>query len=261
MQPLSSCLLLGAIACTSVSALGQTIVLTDSSPYTQNFDGLSAQAGSTTNNLALPGWYMTETGGGARDNERYAVDTGGANTGDTYSYGAAGATDRALGGLQSGTLIPSFGAAFTNATGSTITGLEIAYTGEQWRLGTADRTDQLSFQYSLDTASLTTGTWTDVGGLTFVTPDTVTAGAKNGNAAADRTYLAATIGGLSIADGTTFWVRWRDENASGADDGLAVDDFSVKPVFAIPEPSTYALVLGVLAVGPVVLLRRRVRSR
>ena len=65
MQPLSSCLLLGAIACTSVSALGQTIVLTDSSPYTQNFDGLSAQAGSTTNNLALPGWYMTETGGEA----------------------------------------------------------------------------------------------------------------------------------------------------------------------------------------------------
>ena len=34
---------------------------------------------------------MTETGGGARDNEQYGVDTGGSNTGDTYSYGAAAA--------------------------------------------------------------------------------------------------------------------------------------------------------------------------
>ena len=37
---------------------------------------------------------MTETGGGARDNEQYAVDTGGSTTGDTYSYGAAASTER-----------------------------------------------------------------------------------------------------------------------------------------------------------------------
>src|SRR5262245_42656628 len=89
------------------------------SAYTQNFDTLSNTAGSTTNNLTIPGWVMTETGGGARDNEQYAVDTGSSTTGDTYSYGAAAATDRALGGLRSGTLIPNFGAAFTNNTGAT----------------------------------------------------------------------------------------------------------------------------------------------
>src|SRR5664279_1009319 len=88
------------------------------SAYTQNFDALGNVAGSTTN-LTLPtGWAITETGGGARDNEQYAVDTGSSNTGDIYSYGAAGSTDRALGGLRSGTLIPLFGAEFSNNTGA-----------------------------------------------------------------------------------------------------------------------------------------------
>ncbi|HEY4597112.1 MAG TPA: hypothetical protein VIJ02_11965, partial [Thermoanaerobaculia bacterium] len=77
-----------AAQCVSLTTLG--------SAYTQNFDTLSNTAGSTTNVLSIPGWFMTETGGGARDNEQYAVDTGGSTTGDTYSYGAAASTERAL---------------------------------------------------------------------------------------------------------------------------------------------------------------------
>jgi uncharacterized repeat protein (TIGR01451 family) len=210
-----------AAQCVSLTTLG--------SAYTQNFDTLSNTAGSTTNNLTIPGWFMTETGGGARDNEQYGVDTGGSTTGDTYSYGAAASTERALGGLQSGTLIPNFGACFTNNTGSTITNLAVAWTGEEWRLGTAARTDQLNFEYSLNATDLVTGTWTNVVALDFVTPDTVTTGAKNGNAAGDRTALSTTVSSLSIANGATFWIRFTDVNASGADDGLAVDDFSLTP--------------------------------
>ncbi|HQN10390.1 MAG TPA: Calx-beta domain-containing protein, partial [Thermoanaerobaculia bacterium] len=211
-------------------AAAQCVSLTTAgAAHSQNFDTLSNTAGSTTNNLSIPGWYLTESGGGARDNEQYAVDNGGSNTGDTFSYGAAGATDRALGGLQSGTLVPLFGACFTNNTGAAITSLDIGYTGEEWRLGTAARTDQLDFQYSLDATSLTTGTWTDVNALDFLTPMTTTTGAKDGNAAANRTALSSSIASLSIANGATFWVRWSDLNASGADDGLAVDDFSLTP--------------------------------
>ncbi|MCW5848538.1 MAG: hypothetical protein KIT87_00360, partial [Anaerolineae bacterium] len=204
------------------------------SAYTQNFDTLSNTAGSTTNNLTITGWFMTESGGGARDNEQYAVDTGGSTTGDTYSYGAAGSTERALGQLRSGTLIPLFGALFTNNTGSTITSLSIAYNGEEWRLGTAGRTDQMNFEYSTNAVDLVTGTWTNVPALNFVTPDTVTVGAKNGNAAADRTAISSTITGLSIANGASFWIRWNDQDASGADDGLAVDDFSLTPNAVTP---------------------------
>jgi uncharacterized repeat protein (TIGR01451 family) len=207
--------------CVSLTALG--------SAATQSFDTLSNTAGSTTNTRTITGWFLTEGGGGARDNEQYAVDTGGSTTGDMYSYGAAGSTERALGQLRSGTLIPLFGACYTNNTGATITSLAVAYTGEEWRLGTVARTDQLNFEYSTNATDLVTGTWTNVAALNFVTPDTATAGAKNGNAAADRTALSATIPALSIANGATFWIRWNDTDASGADDGLAVDDFSLTP--------------------------------
>ncbi|HPG94670.1 MAG TPA: Calx-beta domain-containing protein, partial [Dokdonella sp.] len=216
--------------CVSSLTHAQCISLTTlGAASTQNFDTLSNTAGSTTNNLTIPGWFLTESGGGARDNEQYAVDTGGSNTGDSYSYGAAASTDRALGGLRSGTLIPIFGACLTNNTGATISSLDIAYTGEEWRLGVAGRTDQLNFEYSTNATDLVTGTWTGVAALNFVTPDTVTVGAKNGNAAADRTALSTNIGSLAIANGATFWLRWTDIDVSGVDDGLAVDDFSLTP--------------------------------
>lgn len=230
----------GVLLCAGISnlAAAQCVSLTTlGSAYTQNFDTLSNTAGSTTNNLTIPGWFMTETGGGARDNEQYAVDTGASTTGDTYSYGAAGSTERALGALRSGTLIPNFGACFTNNTGATIANLAVAYNGEEWRLGTAGRTDQLNFEYSLNATDLVTGTWTNVAALNFVTPDTATVGAKNGNAAADRTALSSTISGLNIPNGATFWIRWTDIDATGADDGLAVDDFSLTPTGAVALPN------------------------
>ena len=34
---------------------------------------------------------------------------------------------------------------------------------------------------------------------------------------------------MSIPNGATFWIRWTDTDATGADDGLAVDDFSLTP--------------------------------
>ena len=65
-------------------ALAQNVSLTGGT-YSQNFDSLSNTAGSTTNTALPQGWQLNETGGGARDNEQYAVDTGASTTGDTYS--------------------------------------------------------------------------------------------------------------------------------------------------------------------------------
>src|SRR5215216_4049610 len=150
-------LMLMALPMQSAQAAGTISLTTIGSAYTQDFDTLSNTAASTTNTLTINGWELTETGGGTRDNEQYGVDTGGSGTGDTYSYGASAAADRALGGLQSGTLIPTIGAVFANNTGATITSLDIAYTGEQWRIGNIStaRDDRLDFQYSLDATSLT----------------------------------------------------------------------------------------------------------
>lgn len=227
------------------------------SAYQQNFDTLANTVGSTANASLPTGWAISEDGESGRNNELYAVDTGGSNSGDIVSYGTAGATDRALGSLRSGTLIPLFGIEFFNGTGATITALDIAFTGEQWRLGKADRSDRLIFQYSTGAVSLTEGNYIDFTALDFTTPDTLAVGAHDGNSAANRTSLKSTISGLEIAANTGFWLRWADFDASGADDGLAIDDFSLSARLAIPEPASLAL--AGLALAGLLSTRRRNR--
>lgn len=147
------------------TAEGQVSLTTIGVAYTQDFNTL---ASSGPNSSVPTGWAFNESGSNA--NTTYTAGTGSNNTGDTYSFGATSDTDRAFGGLQSSSLIPMFGASFTNNTGSPIASILIAYVGEQWRLGTRSRFDRLDFQYSLDATSLTTGTWTDVDDLDFQTP-------------------------------------------------------------------------------------------
>ena len=202
----------------------QVVITTTATAYTQNFNTLRATAGTST---TLPtGWKLLETGTNA--NTSYTTDAGSSTTGDTYSYGTGTATERAFGTLRSGSLVSTLGVQISNSTTQTITSITISYTGEQWRCGTAGRTDQLDFQYSLNATSLSTGTWTDANTLDFVSPSTTTTGAKDGNAVANRTVKTATITGLSIANNALFWLRWNDADASGADDGLSIDDFSIQ---------------------------------
>jgi uncharacterized protein len=203
------------------SSHAQCVSLNDLGTYQQNFDTLAA---SGTGSTLPPGWFFAEAGTNA--SITYTADDGSSNTGDTYSYGAAGSSDRALGGLQSGALIPAIGACFVNQTGGSIL-VRIGYTGEQWRLGATGRTDRLDFQYSLDAASLITGTWTDLNSLDFNAPiSNGTPGALDGNS---NNRVLAPVMVAAVPDGATLWIRWTDFNANGADDGLAVDDFSLVP--------------------------------
>jgi len=193
--------------------------------YNQDFNTLAL---SGTSSIVPTGWLFSESGTNA--NTLYTAGTGSGNAGDTYSFGAASNSERAFGGLQSGSLNPTIGAGFTNNTGGTITSLAIAYTGEQWRLGATGRTDRIDFQYSLDATSLTTGTWTDLNNLDFSGPiNAGTVGPLDGNAAANRAAISFAITGLSIPNGATFYIRWLSFDAAGADDGLSVDDFSLTP--------------------------------
>jgi hypothetical protein len=158
-------------------------------------------------------------------------------TGNTYSYGSSTTpADRAFGSLQSGALIPQFGFGFTNTSGGTITSLAISYTGETYRLGgpatgaqPRGAADRLDFQYSTDATSLTMGTFVDENSLDYVGPvNTVTTSTGfDGNDPANRSQISGTITGLMIAPGATFYIRFVDFNAAGADDGLAIDDFSI----------------------------------
>ena len=201
---------------------GQVIINSFGVPVTQDFNTL-ANTGTLGNTLPL-GWAFYET----PSDGFYRVGDGLSSQGDTYSFGTGAEVDRALGGLRSGSLIPTFGANFTNNTGGIIAELAISYTGEQWRIGTANRADRLVFEYSLDATGLDNGDWSPVPALDFLAPvATGTARALNGNASANRTPISASITNLFIPNGTSFWIRWADFEATGVDDGLAVDDFSI----------------------------------
>ena len=49
--------------------------------------------------------------------------------------------------------------------------------------------------------------------------------------------LTHTITGLSISNGTEVMLRWSDPDHTGADHGLAIDDFSVTPQGGSPPPT------------------------
>jgi DNA/RNA endonuclease G (NUC1) len=207
------------------SGSGSVSLTASGVPFSQNFDSL---ASSGSSNILPTGWYLNETGTGATVNGSYTAGNGSSATGDAYSFGSG--ADRAFGALRSGSNVSIIGAQFTNNTGVTITSLGITYTGEEWREGVTNRgtADRMDFQYSLNATAVNAGTFVDFNSLDFNTPNvTAAAGPVDGNATGNRTTLSATITGLSIAPGASFWIRWTDFDISSSDDGLAVDDFQI----------------------------------
>lgn len=218
--------------------------------YAQHFDalGMSDLPGISNGDLSvihpsLTGWYFHENGTGA-DNGITASD-GSQVQGDTYNYGSVSQQDRALGVLQSGMVVSQVGFWFTNKTGQLITSLVISYTGEQWRMGSAGRSDKLDFQYSQSADRLDNEIWIDHHFLDFVAP--VTTGsprALDGNNAANKVTLSIHLQGLYIPPDAAFFLKWIDFNASNADDGLAIDDFQIVPGFAAPFTGFFRSISG-----------------
>ncbi len=207
----------------------------------QDFDTL-ATAG--TDNTALPaGWLLAESGTSSRVNGGYAATDGGDNGGDVYSFGGAGSGERALGTLRSGTLSPIIGACFINDTGAPVASLAIRYTGEMWRAGAAGRSaaDRLEFQYSTSATTLETGEWKPAPALDFSSPALLvpTAGATDGNAAPFRREIGGVLNGFTVEPGASLYLRWLDFDVAGADDGLAIDDFTLTPQPAAPALSIH----------------------
>jgi hypothetical protein len=218
---------------------GQVSLTGFGTTYTQDFNTLG---NSGESNVLPVGWALVETGTNANGN--YNAGTGSDNIGDTYSFGLASTTERGFGEQQSISLLPTIGASFTNNTGSLIGSLIISYKGEQWRVGAVDRIDRLDFQYSTTATGLTTGTYTDFNALDFTSPVQSVVGALNGNDLPNFTVLSSSIPGLSIGAGNTFWIRWNDFNATGDDDGQAVDSFSITPCPVVSCPANITICLN-----------------
>jgi hypothetical protein len=246
-----------AISFAAVQSYGQISLTGGTFSYSENFDGMGPSEGASP----PAGWFVgsTKRAGNqdATNGTLIAValldaDAGGSSTGTNYNYGTSGDGDRALGSLASANAAGSNRVTevrFTNNTGATITNLTLQYDGEEWRDGGNTAANQLTMHFSLDGSSFSA-----MGAaFTFTAPVNSSAAQKNGNLAANR---VANIGGnftTSIADGATFYLRWVDIDDASADDGLAIDNFSLSyAVVAVPEPSTILLVcaglLGAFAI-------------
>ncbi|MCS6990742.1 MAG: T9SS type A sorting domain-containing protein, partial [Chitinophagales bacterium] len=204
-----------------ITVSGGTTFPPPTQTYSQNFNSLPSSGSPTwTNNVTLAQWYSNRTTITAND--------GSSTAGSLYSYGSTSSTERALGSLASGsTGTIHYGVAITNTTGSTLTTVSVSYTGEQWRNGASGVVNLLDFAYQLNASSITSGTWTDVNPLDFASiHNSGTAGALNGNLAANRTSISHTYS-LTIAPGDVLWLRWSDIDNTGSDHGLAVDDLTV----------------------------------
>ena len=268
--------LIAAVCMTVLCAAGGTANATlsvtgGSYTYSQNFDSLTQSTSSTawTNDSTLAGWslYRQPAPGTAVTN--YYGGDGSSNTGAFYSFGSAGSSDRALGGLGSGGAYfgsPLSGAvagwiavAFTNNTGQALNGFTVGFDGEQWRNGGNTSAQTMVLQYGFGNSFAGVSNWTALGGnFDWTSPVTgSTAAAANGNVAG----LVANRGGSVTANwnnGNTLWIRWIENNDVGNDHGLAIDNFSLTTSDVTPTPIPAAAYLfGSGLIGLVGIRRKK----
>jgi hypothetical protein len=266
-----------AVASLALASTASAQVLLSSATYTQNFNAFhqSGDLAWVDNNAApgvgessLQGWYVNYSAPGtAVTSVIHSAGTGSSTTPRIWSYGANGAgtiDDRAFGALTSanatsGTGTVTLALRLTNTTGQTIDEVSVAYTGEQWRTsGATPRT--MSFGYSTTATGATTGTYTAVSSLNFVSPAPGASATLDGNAAANRTvFSATTLSGTALgwAPGADLWLRWQIPT-TGSAQGLSLDDLTVNATLApIPEPASVGALFGLATIGLAAARRRR----
>lgn len=208
-------------------------------PFANNMDSL-ATTGMPTSSPLPAGWLFVEAGSGA--NNTYGINDGGNNAGNTYSYGTTASTDRALGSLASGALQSTICTYYVNQTGSTVADVRLQFTMEQWRSGGRTTPDSSEFFWGINNGGFlpSNGTWNKNSTLNLVSKlfsnPAPTAGARNGNDTTNQIKYDVTLSGVNLQPGDTIYFRWRDQDAQGGDDGLAIDDFSLTFIGTNTQP-------------------------
>lgn len=237
--------------------------------YTNDFDGLgtasaanaiSATIGQQTSlagvyGSTLEGWYVAKFKGTGANSASIAADSGSASASGVYNYGNS--SDRSLGSLAANSMIPGFGALIKNNTGRVLKGVRIAFVSEAWRSSTSV-VNTLTFGYGLVDGTnvtvdnfLTTASATSMPAGNIVgMPPAVTSGSLDGNDPANQSAVAGLQIPAALAPGQTMFIRWQDNDDSGSDAGLALDNvvLTALPFGSNPELGGLALSSGTL--GP-----------
>jgi hypothetical protein len=218
------------------AACAAPVPITGAGSYSQNFDTLPS-TGTTnawTNDTTIAGWYSQRTGTGTT----IAADTGAGTGGGLYSYGATASSERALGTLGSGNAAAgsfAHGVLLQNTSGGSVTINSLGYIGEEWRKAGVTTAQVVTLWYKISSTAITSLDpiatsdvgWTAVPAGDFSSPvNTATAGALNGNDAANRTVISINPN-INIPDQNYVMLRWKDPDHTGTDHGLAIDDVSL----------------------------------
>jgi hypothetical protein len=250
--------------------------------YSQNFDSLG-QSGTT----APTGWsFVSEAGShdtftpaddsitkGVLPNLTAGTLTANATlvavTGPTtqkanqgYNFGLASTpTDRALGTSPTGTAASILELSLTNTTGAALNAIKVGYNIRRFSTTVNNNTAYAGGNYGAIEElpgyqlfyNLNGGTWTNVSSLnpTLSGSNGVVVPNSIGMTTVTPTWIS--LSSAWSANGT-LTLAWLDDNAQGPspDQLLGLDNVTV-----IPEPSTYAAILGALTIGFVAIRRRR----
>ncbi|WP_309380317.1 hypothetical protein [Cerasicoccus frondis] len=239
-------------ACLSNAQVAFNDFSTYNQPFTTGQNGVSSGTNISsfgeytwTDNSSIVGWYSMQDDVAAAT---YFATNGNNRDGDPSTYlFRTGGTSGSFGTLRAvdNDGLTAIGVQITNNTGSGIGSFSISYLGQQWQNNTGGP-DKLIFQYSTDATSLSTGNWTTVESLTFDSladsGSTDYVGLATTTGVLDTTISSSTPS-ISLGNGDTIWFRWLDENSSGVNQALSIDNVSITPI-AIPEASTYGLFAG-----------------
>lgn len=270
----STLLVVLGLSVSGTASFAQTVQF-NGSAYTQNFDSLPDTLATTSqvgrgphalndafSTTGLDGWYGGNPGGSSTNTEfkAHIGDLSGSAGRGVLSLGSD-STDRALGALSTSNQVNNFGLYLTNATGETLTNFSLSYVGEQWRYGDLTVASELTFAYAIfsDSPSLDGAGFSNVESLSFIAPIFNTAPTNtnlDGNAPANQTVVSSSVDGIEWLPGHVLVLRWTAQDLPGQDPALAIDNLTFN-ASAIPEPSTYAALAGLVALGLAAARRRR----
>ncbi len=222
------------------------------------FDGSGFQSNPTTGQLDSDFWSITGLSdgdlafGGTETNTdtdfTRGTSTGGVSTGGIYAFDLGNNSGDYILGVQpiGADFAPGdFTLKFTNNTGSTLDGIIVSYDIVVYN--DQGRSSSFNFAHKDDSGD----TFSAITSLDFSTPQDA-----DSSPTWTTTAITTTITGITLTDGDDYFLQWSsdDVGGSGSRDQFGLNNVVVS---AIPEPSTYALVFGSIALGIALWRKRR----